>query len=94
MKKALTQEKNEQNKFEHDEQRVMVNKRRKRMPAIEDYDLDEILTEAQKNQIIERKKQKTSSDNEFSSFSTDDGLGPNNVSSFKTNLPELKNSIR
>lgn len=49
MKKALTQEKTEQNIFELDEQRNIVNKRRKRMPLVEEYDLDDILTEDQKN---------------------------------------------
>jgi hypothetical protein len=38
-----------------------MNKRRKRMPLIEEINLDEILSDDQKEQLLRPKRQKTSS---------------------------------
>ena len=51
-KKPLTQEQADQNCFELEEARQIMNKRKKRMPLVEDINLDDIFNEAQKEQIL------------------------------------------
>ena len=46
-KKPLTQEQADQNSFELEEARQIMNKRKKRMPLVEDINLDDIFSEAQ-----------------------------------------------
>jgi len=52
----LTQEQTEQLHFELEESRLIMNKRRKRMPLIEDFNLDEVMNESQKDMILCRKR--------------------------------------
>jgi hypothetical protein len=48
-----------------------MNKRRKRMPLIEDFNLDDIFSEAQRDQILNVKRQKLAHSDAMS-ISTDD----------------------
>jgi hypothetical protein len=66
---AMSESQLKQNALEQEESRNIMNKRRKRMPLIEDYNLDEIFSERQKDQILNSKRQKIGS--EFSCASTD-----------------------
>jgi hypothetical protein len=44
--KNMTQEQSEQMNYELEEQRLIMNKRRKRLPLIEEFNLNEVLTES------------------------------------------------
>ena len=50
-----------------------MNKRKKRMPLVEDINLDDIFSEAQKDQILNPKRQRRNHFSKMSSESTDDG---------------------
>lgn len=98
-KKSLTQEQTEQNRTELEEHRIIL-KRRKRMPHIEEYNLDDALTEAQKRQLFDLKRRRTSGGplSEFSkvSDSTDegDGLGPLLSAAKSTDLQQIKEDLK